>query len=103
MAGQRDESTIAAASAALSPYPWRTFAPELLARWVLAANDREALRRLLVPVPGAALGAWDELEPAEPDDHRAKALVEFLASHRWTEYSLTTLCQRLLAVLDDAG
>lgn len=97
----RDESTVAAACAALRPYPWRSFTPALLARSVIAASDRQSLRELLVTVPGAALGSWSEVEPAPAADVRVKALVEVLEPHRWTELSLSSLCRRLLAVLDD--
>lgn len=94
------ESPVEAACAALRPYQWRGLTPELLTRWVLAARDREGVRRLLAEVTGVAVGPWDVLEPADRDDVRVGALVEFLTSHRWTELSLTTVCTQLLGLLD---
>jgi hypothetical protein len=90
-----------AVASALRPYQWRSFRPELLARAVLAADDRQHLRGLLAGVPGIAIGSWDPLEPADRDDPRLTGLLEFLFSHRWTGLSLNTLCRQLLAVLDD--
>ncbi len=91
-----DESIVAAVCAALSPYPWRSFTPDLLARTVLAAKDRHVIRDLLQSVPGAAVGTWEAAEPAEPDDARTDALVNFLSSHRWAELRLSTVCRQLL-------
>jgi hypothetical protein len=88
------------ACAALRPYHWRGFTPDLLARWVLAARDREQVHRLLAEFSGAAVGAWDALVPADRDDVRVGALVRFLACHRWTELSLSTVCAQLLGLLD---
>jgi hypothetical protein len=87
--------------AALQPYQWRRFRPELLARAVLAAKDRQHLHGLLTDVPGAAVGRWEPLEPADRDDARLPGLVAFLSSRRWTELSLSTLCRELLALADD--
>jgi hypothetical protein len=95
-----DESVVSALSAALEPYPWRRFTPELLARFVLAARDRQRLHALLGAVPGASVGSWTTLEAAPRDDVRAAPLVEFLVSHRWTELSLPALCRNLCEVLD---
>ena len=101
-AGLWNDSLVEVACAALRPYQWRGFAPELLTRWVLAANDRERVRRLLVDVAGVAVGSWGVLEPADRDDVRVGALVGFLASHRWTDLSLSTVCTQLLGLLDRA-
>ena len=84
----------------LRPYQWRSFRPELLARSFLAAKDRQELAGVLAEVPGAAVGRWDDLEPASRDDVRVAGLVRFLASQRWTQLSLTALCEPLLDVLD---
>jgi hypothetical protein len=97
----RSEPDVEAVASALEPYQWRSFRPELLARAVLAANDRQHVRRLLAGAPGVVLGPWDRLEPADRDDARLTVLVEFLSSHRWTGLSLNALCRQLLAVLDD--
>ena len=96
----RDESPVEAACVALRPYQWRGLTPELFTRWVLAAGDRERVRRVLADVPGVALGSWGVLEPADRDDVRVGALVGFLVSHRWTELSLSTVCTQLLGLLD---
>lgn len=100
---ERDKAAIAAVSAVLNPFPWRGFTSEHLARCVLAAADRQGLADLLVSVPGVAVGSWSEPEPASPDDPRVKAIVDFLAGHRWTQLSLSTLCRHLVAVLRGAG
>jgi hypothetical protein len=96
-----DVSVAEAVCSALQPYQWRSFRPELLSRAVLAANDRQYLNRLLTDMPGATVGRWDPLEPADRDDPRLTGLVDFLSSHRWTDLSLSSLCRQLLALLDD--
>src|SRR5512144_3080502 len=65
-----DESAAEALAAALTPYPWRRFTPDLLARWVVAASDRNSLSGLLGTVPGAVVGEWHRLDPADPGDPR---------------------------------
>ena len=85
--------------AALAPYSWRRFTPDLLARMALAARDRRSLESLLRAVEGARVGEWEPLEAAAPDDARVARIVEFLACHRWTELRLPTLCRSLLGVL----
>ena len=96
----RNEELVEAACAALRPYQWRSFTPELLARLLLATSDRQRLHGLLVGVPGAAVGTWDVLDPADRHDVRLSVLVEFLASRLWTERSLCALCRELLALLN---
>ena len=96
----RSEELVEAVCAALRPYQWRGFTPELLARLLLAASDRQRIHGLLVGVPGAAVGTWDVLDPAHRHDVRVSVLVEFLASHHWTALSLCALCRKLLALLN---
>jgi hypothetical protein len=96
----RSRPEVQAVASALQPYRWRGFRPELLARTVVAANDRQHLRGLLAGFPGVTVGVWDPLEPADRNDVRLPGLVEFLSTHRWTELSLSTLCRQLLALLD---
>ena len=96
----RSEELVEAACGALRPYQWRSFTPELLARLLLAANDRQRMHDLLVGVPGAAVGTWDALDPADRHDVRVSVLVEFLMSHHWTGMSLCALCRELLARLN---
>ena len=94
---------MAAVFAALNPYTWRSFTPDLLARRVVAAHDRQALADLLRSVPGAVVGPWDDVpELAECDDPRVRALVEFLENHPWNQLRLPTLCRLLVRVLNDA-
>jgi hypothetical protein len=95
-----EDAVAEAVCSALRPYQWRSFRPELLARTVVAANDRQHLGGLLAGFPGVTVGAWDPLEPADRGDVRLPGLVEFLSTHRWTELSLSTLCRQLLALLD---
>ena len=96
----RNDELVEAACAALRPYQWRSFTPELLARLLLAASDRQRVHGLLVGVPGAAVGTWDVLDPADRHDVRVSVLVEYMLSHLWTERSLWALCRELLALLD---
>ncbi len=84
--------------AGLSPYPWRRFTPELLARLALAARDRHLLEKALASVPGAAVGRWEVLAPVGRDDARVAPIVEFLGCLRWTELRLPTLCENLAGV-----
>jgi len=94
-----DEAVVAALSAALAPYPWRHFTPELRARFALAARDRQELAVVLSGVQGAAVGTWERLEPAERADVRVPRIVELLANLRWGELSLSAMCRDLVGVL----
>jgi len=94
-----DEAVVAALCAALAPYPWRRFTPELLARFALAARDRQELAAVLSEVQGAAVGTWERLEPTERSDARVPRIVEFLADLRWAELSLLAMCRNLVGVL----
>jgi hypothetical protein len=97
----RNEALIEAACAALRPYQWRKFTPELLGRLLLATSDRQRVHGLLAGVPGSAVGQWNTLEPADRHDVRLSVLVGFLVAHRWSELSLPVLCRELLALLED--
>lgn len=94
-----DESVVAALCAALAPYPWRRFTPELLARFALAARDRQELAAGLSDVPGAEVGTWWRLEPVERVDARVPRVVELLGAVRGTEASLLATCRNLVGVL----
>jgi hypothetical protein len=94
-----DESVVAALCAALAPYPWRRFTPELLARFALAVRDRQELAAVLSRVPGAAVGTWTRVEPAERSDARVPRIVELLADVRWAELSLPATCRNLAGAL----
>ena len=95
---------MAAVYAALNPYSWRSFTPDLVARRVVAATDRQALTDLLQTVPGASVGAWDELpEPADSRDPRVTALVRFMEDHPWNQLRLHTLCRLMVRVLREAA
>ena len=103
VSSERDKAAIAAVSAALSPFPWRGFTSEHLARCVLAASDRQGLADMLVSVPGVAIGSWAEPEPVAAEDPRVETLVDFLVGHTWTQLSLDTLCRHLVTLLRGAG
>ena len=94
-----EEVVVATLCAALAPYPWRRFTPELLARFALAARDRQELAAALSTVQGAGVGTWERLEPAERTDARVPRIVEFLADLRWAEMSLLSMCRNLVGVL----
>jgi hypothetical protein len=94
-----DDEVIDALCAALAPYPWRHFTPELLTRFALAAYDRQELATVLAEVQGAAVGSWERLEPAERADVRVPRVVELLANLRWAELSLSAMCRDLVGVL----
>ena len=94
-----DEAVVAALCAGLAPYPWRHFTPELLARFALAARDRQELAVALSELQGAAVGTWERLEPAERADARVPRVVEFLGELRWAESSLLATCRNLVGVL----
>jgi hypothetical protein len=104
MAGsRRDDPTLAGMSELLRPYRWRSFRAELLARTFLAAKDRQELAGMLACVPGAGVGTWEQLEPADRCDTRVSVLVRFLAGHRWDQLSLSALCGHLLVVLGQSA
>jgi len=94
-----DDAVVAALCAALAPYPWRRFTPELLARFALAARDRQELALALSEVQGATLGTWERLEPATRADARVPRVVEFVADLRLAELSLLATCRNLVGVL----
>lgn len=93
------EEVVDAVAATLAPYAWRDFTPEMIARFVVAASDRESLRRTLGSMAGATVGRWERLTPAASDDPRLAPLLAFLASHRWTDLRLPALCRNLLDIL----
>jgi hypothetical protein len=93
------EPVVAALCAALAPYPWRHFTPELLARFALAVRDRQELAAVLSEVPGAVVGTWQRLEPAERSDARVPRIVELLADVRWAELSLPAMCRNLAGLV----
>jgi hypothetical protein len=94
------EESVAAVFAALNPYAWRNLTPDVVARRVVAACDRQDLIDLLRSVPGAVVGGWED--GPEPAD-RVVTLVQFLGRHQWTRLRLDTLCRLLLAVLRGAS
>lgn len=95
----RDEAVVAALCEALAPYLWRRFTTELLARFALAARDRQEVTALLSALPGAEVGSWEPLEPADRSDVRVTRIVGFLADLRSTETSLLATCRNLAAGL----
>lgn len=98
-----DEAFVAVLREALAPYPWRRFTPELLARFGLAARDRQALTAALSAMPGAAVGGWERLEPVDRADARVAPLIDFLTDRRWTSSRLPALCRDLAALVADGG
>ena len=94
-----DDAVAAVLCAALAPYPWRRFTPELLARFAVAARDRQELACVLSEVTDAVVGSWEMLEPAERSDARVPRVAELLADLRWTELTLPGTCRKLAGVL----
>jgi hypothetical protein len=95
-----EERQVAAVCAALEPYEWRSFAPQMLARCVLGALDRHRVLDLVAGVPGAAIGDPGPVEPAERGDVRVEVLVDFLSGHRWRTLTLVAVGGHLLNELD---
>ena len=91
------QAVVDAVCAALRPHRWRSLRPELLARLVLAAVDRQQVQELLATVPGASAGSWDELDPVAPSDGRVEAVVSLLRSRRWTGLTLEALGAQVVA------
>jgi hypothetical protein len=94
-----DEAVATALCDALAPYSWRRFTPGLLARIALAVRDRQELAAVLSGLPGAAVGSWERLEPADRSDERVARLVGFLVDLRWTEATLLATCATLAGAL----
>lgn len=90
---------VEAVRAALEPYAWRSFTPQLLARCALGALDRHRVLALLAAIPGARPGDNGPLQPAERDDLRVEVLVELMGAHRWRDLTVTALCAQLLEAL----
>jgi hypothetical protein len=91
-----EERQVAAVCAALEPYEWRSFTPQLLARCVLGALDRHRVLDLVADVSGAATGDPGPVEPAERGDVRVEVLVDFLTDHRWRTLTLAAVGGHLL-------
>jgi hypothetical protein len=94
------DARVAAVAAALAPYPWRDFTDRMLARRVVGAVVRHDLTVFLSGLPGAHVGAFGPLEPAEPDDGRVEVLFRVLGRRRWRGSSLDRLCLDLVSSLD---
>jgi hypothetical protein len=75
----------AAARAALEPYPWRRFTPELLVRRVLGAVDDDR---------GVRTGC-----PADRDDPRLDALLAAVGALPWRALTTAALCRLLVDAL----
>jgi hypothetical protein len=95
------DDVVEAVCASLRPFQWRSFPPQLFARWLLAAHDRYRLQALLAGIPGAAVGPWDTVQIADPDDVRLSRLLPYLTCDSWTDLGLAVLCRELLAVLEE--
>lgn len=76
---------VAAARAALAPYPWRRLTPQMMVRRVLATVD------------GAVCPSWT----VAPDDPRIDPLLAVVSGVQWRALSVDALCRLLLAALDD--
>jgi hypothetical protein len=94
------DARAAAVAAALSPYAWRQFTAQMVARRVVAAVDRHGLHDFVSNLPGADVGDCAPVEPADANDERVEALVHLLAARNWRAYTLGWLCAELTAALD---
>lgn len=97
--GMAEEGAVAAVCAVLQPYEWRSFTPDLLARCLLGALDRQRVLDLLLGVPGVRIGDPEPAGLAEPGDPRVPVLVGFLTGHQWQGLTLLALCRQLLREL----
>jgi hypothetical protein len=84
---------------ALEAYAWRSLAPDVLARVVLAARDRHRVEVLLGELAGTVTGAWLDLAPVEPDDIRIGPVTELLEGRPWREMPLEALVPEILGDL----
>jgi hypothetical protein len=89
------ERQVAAVCAALEPYEWRNFTPQLLARYVLGVLDHHRVLDLVAGVPGAAVGDPGPVKPVERGDVRVEVLVDFLIRHRWRTLTPAALSRHL--------
>jgi hypothetical protein len=94
-----DEDRSAVVRDALATYEWRSLAPDVLARVVLAARDRHRVEVLLGELAGAAAGAWLDLAPVDPDDIRIVPVAEFLRDRPWRTMPLEALVPEILGAL----
>jgi hypothetical protein len=83
-----DEDRSAVVRDALATYEWRSLAPDVLARVVLAARDRHRVEVLL-----------GELAPVDPDDIRIVPVAEFLRDRPWRTMPLEALVPEILGAL----
>jgi hypothetical protein len=94
-----EERRVAAVCASLEPYEWRSFTPQMLARYVLGVLDHHRVLELVAGVPGVAVGDLGPVKPVERGDVRVEVLVDFLIRHRWRTLTLTALIRHLLIEL----
>jgi hypothetical protein len=94
-----DDERCSAVREALGSYAWRSLAPDVLARVVLAARDRHRVEMLLGGFTGTVTGSWHDLAPVDPDDIRIPPVTEFLGSRPWRGMPLASLVPEILSVL----
>jgi hypothetical protein len=91
---------VAAATADLEPFAWRSLTPEMLARRVLGAVDRHSVHKLLQPTSAPDPASRGAGEPVDRADERVGVLVEIMSAHRWRTWTLACLVRQLLGALD---
>jgi hypothetical protein len=94
------DSFVAAVCAELEPFEWRSLTPEMLARRVIGAVDRQAVHTLLSSTPGPGPAERGGREPVGRSDDRVDVLVECMSSYRWRTWTLPFVVRQLLGALD---
>jgi hypothetical protein len=90
---------VTAVLAELEPFEWRSLTPEMLARRVLGAVDRQRVQTLLESTPGLGAADGGGGEPVSRADERVGVLVDLLSAHRWRSWTLPFLARQLTYAL----
>jgi hypothetical protein len=94
------DSFVAAVTAELKPFEWRSLTAEMLARRVVAAVDRRCVHELLQSKLGPTQETWECGDATGRSDERVEVLIEFMSEHRWRTWALPFLARQLLGTLD---
>jgi hypothetical protein len=94
----RDDPWLVAIERSLEPFAWRRLSTEMLARYVVAALDRQRLRAEL----GAICDPTDlggPLEPAAAGDERVGVVVHALNACPWRSLTSAAVAEQALRAL----
>jgi hypothetical protein len=95
----RDHPWIVAIEESLEPFAWRRLSTEMLARYIVAALDRQSLRSELAAICDPP-DVGGPLEPASSDDERVEVVVEALSMCPWRSLTSAAVGGQALRALE---